>query len=60
MAIEIGSLVVRGSFGQSRPVDEGLSEAQMQDIVNRLRREFSDELAQQIAASEQRIKEGLI
>lgn len=60
MAIEIGSLVVRGSFGQPRPSDDGLSEAQLQDIVNRLRREFSDELTQQIAASEQRLKEGLI
>lgn len=60
MAIEIGSLVVRGSFGQSRPSEEGLSEAQMQDLVSRLRDEFNEAIAQQIAASEQRIKEGLI
>lgn len=59
MAIEIGSLVVRGSFGQARPSKDGLSEAQVQDLTNRLRREFQEALAQQIAASEQRMKEGL-
>ncbi len=60
MAIEIGNLVVRGSFGQSRPSDDGLSEAQLQELISRLRREFNDTIVQQIAASEQRLKEGLI
>ncbi len=60
MAIEIGSLVVRGSFGQPRREDAGLSEDQIEAIIDRFRREFRDTLAQQIVASEQRIKEGLL
>jgi hypothetical protein len=59
MAIEIGSLVVRGSFGQPRQRDDGLTETQMQAKLDQLRRELHDALGRQIAASEQRIKEGL-
>ena len=60
MAIEIGNLVVRGSFGQARPVDNGQSEDELRRVTDRLRREFRDLLAREIAATEARIKEGML
>lgn len=59
MTIEIGSLVVRGSFGQSAPQENRLSEEQLDAVMEELRREFRDILGREIAASEQRIKEGM-
>ncbi|MCG3266170.1 hypothetical protein [Yoonia sp. I 8.24] len=60
MAIEIGNLVVRGTFGDSNPTDSGMSEDELRTITNRLRKEFRESIAKEIAASEQRIKEGLL
>lgn len=58
MAIEIGSLVVRGSFGQPSRKADGPTEDQMRAMMERLRREMTETIARQIRASEQRIKEG--
>lgn len=60
MAIEIGNLVVHGSFGQVRPVDNGLKEDELRRVTDRLRHEFRDLLAREIAATEARIKEGML
>lgn len=59
MAIEIGSLVVRGTFGQPAGKTEGLTEDQVRAMMERLRRDMASTMARQIRASEQRIKEGL-
>lgn len=58
MAIEIGSLVVRGTFGQPTKSNDGLTEDQVQQMIDRLRRDMRDTVATQIAAAEQRIREG--
>ena len=58
MAIEIGSLVVRGSFGAPTRKDSGPTEDQLRAMMDRLRREMAETIARQIRASEQRIKEG--
>ena len=58
MAIEIGNLVVRGSFGQPGRTENTVTEEQLRAVAERLRREMKDTLARQIRASEQRIREG--
>ncbi|WP_296426446.1 hypothetical protein [Yoonia sp.] len=58
MAIEIGSLVVRGSFGQPARDPDTLTHDQVRVMIDRVRRDFRDALKTQIAAAEQRIKEG--
>ncbi|PUB17380.1 hypothetical protein [Yoonia sediminilitoris] len=58
MAIEIGSLVVRGTFGQPAKSGDGLTEEQVQEMVDRLRRDMREVISNQIAAVEQRIREG--
>ena len=58
MTIEIGSLVVRGSFGQPTRKDSSPTEDQMRAMMERLRREMTETITRQIRASEQRIKEG--
>ncbi len=60
MAIEIGNLVVRGTFGDKNPTDPGINEDEMRALTTRLRREFRETLTKEIAAIEQRIKEGLL
>lgn len=59
MAIEIGNLVVRGSFGPPARDKQTLSEAQVRAMLDRLRRDMTAQLDRQISASEQRLKEGL-
>lgn len=58
MAIEIGNLVVRGSFGQPARTENTVTEEQLRAMAERLRREMKDTLNRQIRASEQRIREG--
>ena len=58
MAIEIGNLVVRGSFGQPARTEGAVTEDQIRAMLDRLRRDMKDALARQIRASEQRIREG--
>ncbi|MDO6589504.1 hypothetical protein DS901_06940 [Loktanella sp. D2R18] len=60
MAIEIGNLTVRGTFGDSRTPEGGISEDKVRDITVGIRKEMRELIKKEIAASEQRIKEGLL
>ncbi|SFR39630.1 hypothetical protein SAMN04488005_1391 [Yoonia tamlensis] len=60
MAIEIGKLVVRGTFGDVARNDATISEDELRALTQRLRKEFREIISKEIAASEQRIKEGML
>ena len=55
MAIEIGSLVVRGTFGPSA-TDTG-SEARLKRELARLRREMIEEVQEMLAEADRRRRE---
>jgi len=60
MAIEIGTLVVRGSFGTVRDRDSGdaVDEAQLRRILNDLRRTMRRETEELIDRAERSRREG--
>ena len=58
MSIEIGSLVVRGSFGRGQdPIEDAVSEARLQDLLDALRRELRDEVTRTADRIERRLRE---
>ena len=59
MSIEIGSLVVRGSFGrgQGDDGDTALSEDRVRDMLEGLRRDLREELARASDTIERRLRE---
>ena len=58
MSVEIGSLVVRGSFGRRRNEEAApVSEERLSDILAGLRREMRDEVARAAERLERRLRE---
>ncbi len=59
MTVEIGSLVVRASFGAGGPEREpGVSDERLDEVVEALRREFRDKLRDAVEDVERRLREG--
>jgi hypothetical protein len=59
MSVEIGSLVVRASFGSGGPESEpGVSDERLGEAVEALRREFRDKLREAVDDVERRLREG--
>jgi hypothetical protein len=56
MAIEIGSLVVRGSFGPARSEPEDMGEI-VDERLSAFRREMLDELREALSDAQQRSRE---
>lgn len=56
MAVEIGSLVVRGTFGQ-QPLENAPSNEEMRIEMQRLRRELLHEMKELIEQANRRAKE---
>jgi len=56
MAVEIGSLVVRGTFGQS-PREDGPSKQDLQLELQRLRRELQREMREMVEDAQRRAQE---
>ncbi len=58
MSIEIGSLVVRGSFGRGQTDSDGVvKDTQLRDQLEALRRDLRDELARAADDIERRLRE---
>lgn len=58
MSIEIGSLVVRGSFGRGQgDREDTISEDRLRDMLQALRREMRDEMARATETIERRLRE---
>ena len=55
MAVEVGSLVVRASFGSGRSSDS--EAARLREEVGRMRRELLAEMEEMIAEAERRMRE---
>ena len=55
MAVEIGSLIVRGAFGPSASADE--DETHMRIALARLRREILDDVQEMLLEAERRNRE---
>jgi len=59
MSVEIGSLVVRGSFGRGHADDKtgAVSEDRLRDLLEGLRRDLRDEVARAAEDVERRLRE---
>lgn len=55
MAVEIGSLIVRGAFGPSASEDE--DEGRMRVAIARMRREILDDVQEMLHEAERRNRE---
>lgn len=58
MSIEIGSLMVRGSFGRGHgESNDGVSEERLRVLLEALRRDLRDEVARATENIERRLRE---
>ncbi|MFD1157197.1 hypothetical protein [Roseovarius aestuarii] len=58
MSIEIGSLVVRGSFGRGQgDSDDAVNEDRLRDVLEALRRDLREEVARAAERIERRLRE---
>ncbi len=58
MSIEIGSLVVRGSFGRGQgESNDAVSEDRLRVLLETLRRDLRDEVARATESIERRLRE---
>ena len=55
MAIEIGSLVVRGSFGSEKPSE--MSEETFEELLDRVRVDVLEDVREILAEAERRARE---